>query len=239
MIEYEWESDLANIAYTEEYIKYFDERCAEKQNGAVLRENADRSAGMGYILREHIFEKGGFDSICSCTLVSPEGRELFEFRTIQCTLHRVIIIKGKPYFFYTDDLYGYNVVRLEDMKEFRYFPKASFGQDDFRETFIWTDVIFNEETGLLAAEGCYWACYYEVMLYEIPDIMSQFTGICCPREFCGYDYYDISDEKTRWEDSVLVISCDTAGSDDDEVQDIQLKLSVKDCMSHMHKVYQK
>lgn len=241
-IEYEWELDLKNTAYYDEYRKKFDDYCAEVLADGVFSDVREKNVGEGYVLSIcHIcIEKDGkacISKLSECVLKTADGKEVFRFKAIERTLSKVIAIDGELYFFYTDNLYGYNVLRLSDMAEYRYFPKASSSFGEFRETFIWTDFVYNAKEHIFAVEGCYWACYYETMLYRIPDVMKPFTEICCPREFLDCDFYDLANtEPVKWIDDVLEINCSEAEKDDDELGNVIFRITKQEYTDNMHKV---
>lgn len=193
--DFEWDKDLENIAYKESHIKYCKEYCDEFFSDGTPDHECTVELEFGYTAKETMYIKKLSDTVikdCSKWIIyGADGKELFKFNAMQCTLCKAIDIDGRRYLIYNDNLYGYNVLRLDDMREYRYFPKASeYSSDSFTETFIWTDISYNAENHIIAVYGCYWAAPYEFMLYRISDIMKPFTGICYPLELLGWDCYD-------------------------------------------------
>ena len=250
---YEWDIPLDNIAYDEGYMRGFEAYCAEVFAEGALNSEHDIDVGYGYTAKQHYYEKHITDiSVKDCSkweLISPDGECIFRYKAPDSTLHQVIEADGELYYFYNDNLYGYNVLRLSDMKELRYFPKGSDNlgaypaREDYTETFIWTELSYNSENQVMAVHGCYWAGPYELMLYYIPDIMEPFERLCYPLEFLDCDYYDTADkEPFHWEGNALVINCCEIyrKEDDSDERDSypggRFVISMQEYMEHMHDV---
>ncbi len=95
-------------------------------------------------------------------LLAPDGRELYTWRNLHNNgdFRRLIRHKnGRHYLVFRRDLYGYSVLEVETGRTMHYVPAESYPerQEDFRETFIWTDAHYDPDSSLLAAPGCYWA----------------------------------------------------------------------------------
>lgn len=213
----EWQEDLSNIAYDESYIKAFRDFCREVEADGEPDSESNYELEYGYFVkcRSYIKHLDEFKVKQSSqwSLFTKDGKEKFSFKAAECTLHTVIEISGKRYFIYNDNLYGYNVLRLDDMSEFRYFPRtsASCGAypigEDYVETFIWTELSYNPQNSFMAVHGCYWAGPYEIMLYKIEDIMKPITEICYPLDFVGCDYYDTETVNPfAWSGTDLIIN---------------------------------
>lgn len=242
-----WHEDLTNIAYRKSYIDGFEKYCNEVFSEGVYEEYCTVQAGHGYTLKYRLCTKYVTDiKVKECSeyeLYSPDGRKIFSYNAPESTLHTVTEINGTLYYIYNDNLYGYNVLQLSDMAEYRYFPKASdsFGaypvRQDYDETFIWTELFYNPDNNILAVHGCYWASPYEVMLYHIPDIMKPFDAIGCPREFSGYQYYDTADkEPVIWNKNELIINYCEAYADETDFPSGQLVFTEEEYMKYMYKL---
>ena len=75
----------------------------------------------------------------------------------------IIHKNGREYLVFRQDLYGYSVLDIEKRSIMQFFPEYSL---DMGETFIWTDIHYNQANNILAVEGCYWAWPYSVQLYR-------------------------------------------------------------------------
>ena len=233
---YDWNKDLTNIACTESYLNEFKNFCSEVFTDGTLSDERTFDAGSGYTAYVKHITDIRIKTASEWELFNPNGESIFRYSATDCTLHKITEIDGRLYFIYNDNLYGYNVLRLDDMKEYRYFPKASF-KDSFAETFIWTDIFYNPNNRLLAVYGCYWACPYEVMLYRVPDIMKPFTEICYPTEFLACDYYDTAnDNAVSWEENELVINYFEKYCDGEEYPSGQFRIPEAEYQSRMHTV---
>jgi hypothetical protein len=74
---------------------------------------------------------------------------------------------GFEYLIFRRDLYGYSILNLNSLKVFHYIPKVAILPD--KESFIWTEVSYSGNSNFLAVEGCYWACPYEIMIFDISN----------------------------------------------------------------------
>lgn len=73
---------------------------------------------------------------------------------------------GRKYLVFRKELYGYCVLDLNTMTDYQYYPEESFRGG---ETFIWTGTHYNKNTNLLVAEGCYWACPFELFVVDFSE----------------------------------------------------------------------
>lgn len=82
---------------------------------------------------------------------------------------------GKHYLIFREDLYGYSVLEIETGRTMHYIPEKSWPLDGRRgeETFIWTNVAYDEATNLLAVWGCYWACPNSMVFLDFSDPLTE------------------------------------------------------------------
>lgn len=164
---------MSNAAYSESYLA-FRRRCLQT---FTLENRVDREglfpaklAFEEFTLHRTFYEarlpncavhgsdctlyKAG-QAVCSWQSVNNDGDF---YRLIH---HR----NGQRYLIFRQDLYGYSVLSLENFSLFQYLPGEAWpeGAEKFQETFIWTDIMYSAETGLLAAAGCFWAAPMEVI----------------------------------------------------------------------------
>ena len=82
--------------------------------------------------------------------------------TIRCNdayvFHGWVTREGRDYLLCPEDFQGQSVVDLADGR----VEGFSTGEDDF----IWTEFHPSRDASLLAILGCYWACPYEVVVYD-------------------------------------------------------------------------
>src|SRR5262249_37605987 len=69
---------------------------------------------------------------------------------------------GDDYLLCGEDYQGYSVINLTTGKSNVYFPDTGCGGSGF----CWTAVYPSPDCLMLAVEGCYWACPYEVVFYD-------------------------------------------------------------------------
>lgn len=242
MPEYEWELDMSNIADSTEYKDGLRRRIDDVKKHCGEPKKTEKSLD-GYTLRCSSFSAAenniGY-SCCEYTLM--KGDELlYSYEAIGASrINEIIGINGTDYFFHACGLYGYNVYNIKTGNCFQYFPKASenyvvTGNEKFKETFIWTDIHYNEKNGILAAGGCYWACPYRVLLYEMPDPEKEFLRIADPYAFIGGDNVYIEDiDFVRWDGTDLVLKCSISYDDGDTFEDKEIIISEEKYMSEMY-----
>lgn len=69
---------------------------------------------------------------------------------------------GRDYLLCGEDYQGYTVVDLTTAESIVYFPDAGFDGVGF----CWTAVYPSPDRLVLAVDGCFWACPYEVVLFD-------------------------------------------------------------------------
>ncbi len=174
---------MSNAAYTESYLA-FRQRCL----AAFTLENRVERAGLRPV--EQQFEEFTLRTVFyeamlpNCAVHGSDcrlfknGREIFSWQSVNNDgdFYRLIHHQnGRRYLVFRQDLYGYSVLSLADFSLFQYFPKGSWpeGPEKFQETFIWTDVSYSAETGLLAVAGCFWAAPMEVVCLPFDEPMAE------------------------------------------------------------------
>jgi hypothetical protein len=214
------EIDLTNVAYTKEYQEYQKNNeqifCAEYFEGKEKIELSEK-----YDI-EKSYYVGEFDYVISGTencLMDKEGNILYTYRNINddaefCTIiyHR----DGNEYMIFRSELYGYSVLNLDTLKDFHYVPSQSFKVQG-GETFIWTEIFYNNINNILAVSGCYWACPYSIVLVDCSEPM--LPGI---KQIDIHDKLDSNYEKyddidfVKWNNTDLVLKALNAEIEKDE-----------------------
>lgn len=72
---------------------------------------------------------------------------------------------GLDYLLCGEDYQGYNVIDLAGGRNVLTFPEAAYKGGGF----CWTAVHPSPSGRTLAVEGCYWACPYELVFYDLPE----------------------------------------------------------------------
>ena len=101
---------------------------------------------------------------------------IFEWRFTGASSRKASIIhhaNGKTYLLFYEDLYGYSVLDLLSMQSIHYIPQESHDTDEsrFEETVIWVVPHYDQQSSLLAVEGCIWAAPYTVLVVDFSDPM--------------------------------------------------------------------
>ena len=81
----------------------------------------------------------------------------------QCT-HAWVSRSGVDYLLFPECLEGQSVMDLTNRRVAGFFSKE--------ETFIWCVITLSPDEDKIAIEGCYWACPYEVTIYDFRDPMT-------------------------------------------------------------------
>lgn len=185
---------MKNVAYGDEYVTYFDRMGAVFCRENVVGEKVIHLSPP-YLLKKRSYagsvEEYGIHG-SECDLLDGSGRLLYTIRNLNEAGEFFRVIRhgdGREYLVFRRDLYGYSVFCMNTMEDFHFIPEKSFLGG---ETFIWTDVFYNKENGLLAVSGCFWACPCGILLVDFSqplqgvgewvDVQGQLEG--------GYDRYD-------------------------------------------------
>lgn len=135
----------------------------------------------------------------------------FYYSSFHETAVQVLSAPEGLYFFYTEGLYGYSVLRLSDMEQMHYVPRGNSG-----ESFIITDLHYCSENRIAAAGGCFWAYPYDVALIDLsepmkePEKMTTLFPIVNPEH--DYDRFEDIDF-VRWEKGGRLIVRTDAGEE--------------------------
>ena len=196
-----------NAAYKEAYLHYresfssiFNEEHREERKGIPETAALDD----GFSLRSRYYTgtlKGNIHAVIH-DIVGEDGTVLLSWTNLDddgdfCRLihHR----NGKRYLVFREDLYGCSIFCVETGAVFRYLPACVWPdkQEEFQESFIWTDAVYDRESGLLAVTGCFWACPNDVMILDFEDPFTEPEGIngyeLMDREYDLYDDIEFSD----------------------------------------------
>jgi len=204
-------NEFDNIYHTDEYRRFMVQK--EENISDLCREERTIRLDMGYSLWVGEFaHRSGSDCSYRCRLFSPEGKMIYGYTFYYSSFHETAVqVLSAPeglYFFYTEGLYGYSVLRLSDMEQMHYVPRGNSG-----ESFIITDLHYCSENRIAAAGGCFWAYPYDVALIDLsepmkePEKMTTLFPIVNPEH--DYDRFEDIDF-VRWEKGGrLIVRTDT------------------------------
>lgn len=244
MQKYEHKLDMSNIADNNEFKNSFCRQTEKikKQCGSYKISQKELD---GFTLQCRHFSNDKNSMSCNCceyTLMDGDV-PLYSYDSIDAShINEIVRIGETNFFFYMSGLYGYNVYNIRTGNCFHYFPKASEGyitKKDFEETFIWTDIHYNERNGILAAGGCYWASPYKVMLYNIPDPEKMFVGIAdADAFFDDKDAYIEDIDFVSWNGNDLVLKYSISYDDGDTFEEREICIPEERYMSEMRRAGQ-
>lgn len=125
-------------------------------------------------------------------IVSKNGREIADIKRNYSSFWHTWVDhpNGKKYLLCGEDYQGYSVVNLTDETYQAYLPEAAHKGYGF----CWTEAKAPPSGKLLAVAGCYWACPYEIVIYDFstPDILpyKEIARIDLNGEFKGWQDED-------------------------------------------------
>ncbi|GHU57678.1 hypothetical protein FACS189444_0150 [Spirochaetia bacterium] len=209
-----YNTDLTNIAYSENYINYrdrvinlvFSERNKTDENELI-------NDGLKIISNIYNTVSDDKNYFCNNVKVFINDKLIHNYFNLYTQLFFCKNIKyknGKNYLFYKEDLYGYSVLDIETNIVFNYYPKATF--ENNIETFIGTDIHYNNGN-LFAVGGCIWACPYDTLIIKINNPMEMFSEFISIHQMLdkGYKKYEdidfieweVSNIKLKFENTEL------------------------------------
>lgn len=215
------EFSYKNIYGTEKYNKFMD-RQRYVMDDKFLVETKNRELSDGFSLeissyeereqRENNFVRLAY--VQKCTLKNS-GKIIYEYCCFD-SYHFVFkeIIRhrnGHRYYFFKVDLYGISCLDVDTMEVYSYIPEGYEHDEKYMcgESFIITDVHYDEKSNLIAYGGCYWAGLYDTMVGDLsnpldfnPHLVSMREVFDPDSDFC----YEIDFKK--WKDSRLYVTCD-------------------------------
>lgn len=201
--------NMENVAYSQDYSRYRQEKTVVFHARNMLREETIMLSS-GYQLKRQYYqgEVGNYTLYATeNTLLDKSAAVVYRWQNLYNTGEFCKIIEhsnGNQYMIFRSDLYGYSVLDLATLQDFHYYPSGSFPTG---ETFIWTDVFYNETNNVLAVSGCYWACPFGILLVEFSNPMKEPGVWADVQEHLtdGYDKYDDMDFM-EWRGSDLILS---------------------------------
>jgi hypothetical protein len=199
--------DLTNIAYSNEYIERKNKIINFSYNQINKTNEKETFSGN---LKRIITEYDGKEYFCSNNKVYQENTFIFEYFNLyhhEFFCKKIKYNNGREYIFYKTDLYGYNVFEMDTQKTFDYFPKCSFMENGI-ETFIGTDIYFNQNNNIFAVDGSYWSCPTDTLLIKIDNPLKEYEKYINIHSIIdeGYEKYD-DIAFMKWENNDIKIQC--------------------------------
>lgn len=207
--------NMKNVAYTSEYLKTFSDTYlkAITPGCSVEEEQKELGNGISILSKTSIYMYYPDNSQIQHRVFGSENTifrnntEIYSFKTINDDSRSKVFThrNGHEYIFFKKNLYGYSILDLSAMRDFDYFPVASF---PVGETFIWCEPFYNPINNMIAVDGCFWAGPYGVILVDFNDPLSSSQQI----EVSGYmeqiyhDNYDCTFH--AWNGTDLILTND-------------------------------
>jgi hypothetical protein len=202
--------DLTNIASSNEYKEFKNKIIEIAYNDINKNKVTEVTEGD---LKRIITEYRSIDKKYYCSnnkVYNKENIYIFEYFNLyhhHFFCNKIKYKNGKEYIFYKSSLYGYNVFEIDTQETFDYYPKCSFGENSI-ETFIGTDIHFNEDNNIFAVGGCYWACPVDTFLVKIDDPLKQYEKYVNIHSIIDKEYENYDDIIfIRWEGNDIKLKC--------------------------------
>ncbi|MDE6539426.1 MAG: hypothetical protein K2K66_04485 [Ruminococcus sp.] len=119
---------------------------------------------------------------------------------------------GHRYYAFHIDLYGISYLDVDTLEVYHYIPEGYKHEEKHMcgESFIITDIHYDEKSNLIAYGGCYWAAPYGVMVGDFSDPLNFNPHLVSLRDILGFGYYLYDDvDFKEWKDNKLYIMCDS------------------------------
>jgi hypothetical protein len=113
----------------------------------------------------------------------------------------------------------------KDNKDYLLFPEAQGGQSVFdveerklfsfysgEDPFIWTGILISPDKTKLAVEGCYWACPFELVIYDCTDLTA-LPYPCLHRQIIDTEF-----QIKEWADDTTILFTSSKG----EIQRVKI-----------------
>lgn len=141
-------NEFDNIYHTDEYRRFMVQK--EENISDLCREERTIPLDLGYSLwRGEYAHRTDNGRSYRCRLFSPEGKMIYGYTFYYSSFHETAVqVLSAPeglYFFYTEGLYGYSILRLSDMAAMNYVPRDS--------SFAITDLHYCRENRIAAVSG--------------------------------------------------------------------------------------
>lgn len=140
---------------------------------------------------------------------------------------------GHRYYLFKIDLYGISCLDVDTLEVYNYIPEGYEHKEEYMcgESFIITDVHYDEKSNLIAYGGCYWADISDVMAGDFSEPMNfnphlvSLNGILDPEfDLCQ----DI--DFMEWKNDRLYVICDDKKEESvsiNQLKDMINKLTMK------------
>lgn len=147
--------------------------------------------------------------------VLKNGLEIYSFLNDddQVVLRNPLILhsNGRRYLAFHVGLYGISYLEPDSGEVYHYIPEGH--THDYRlpygESFIITDIHYDEKSNLAAYGGCYWAGPSEVFVGDLQNPLQYDPHLVRIHELLDPEWEEIDDiDFVRWDADTLVVSCD-------------------------------
>lgn len=172
----------------------------------------EQNAGCGYTLRTtdyYAVDRNSGIELRKGVLLK-DNEEIFSYQEYDVSPKNAAQVirhsSGREYFLFKEDLYGMSVLDIASGEIYHHIPAGEQHDKDYHcgESFIITDIHYDEASDLIALGGCFWACPYDVMVADFSDPMSYDPRFTSVHLFTDPDYADITNvDFVSWEVGIL------------------------------------
>lgn len=118
---------------------------------------------------------------------------------------------GHRYYPFHVDLYGISFLDVDTLEVYNYIPEGYEHKEEYRcgESFIITDIHYDEKSNFIAYDGCYWACPNDVMAGDFSNPLDFNPHLISMRDIIDpdHDMYNNIYFK-EWKNNRLYVLCD-------------------------------
>ncbi len=205
-----WVKELEKSAYVECAEYFNDEETHELEDGfslniksyADIEERNPQYKIMKASLRRCELFKNGKSVYCWADTDSSNPREFFDF------VHHS---NGHRYFPFHINLYGISYLDLDSGEVYHYIPEGYRHPAEwtYGESFIVTGVFYDNETNIIAYEGCYWGGPNDVMVGDFSEPLNYDPHLISIHEIIDPEWEEVDGiDFARFEGGELVVKCD-------------------------------
>lgn len=189
-------------------------------SGEYEEDTKEYDAGCGYTLRTtdyHAVDRNSGTELHITVLkgvLLKDGEEIFSYRAYDGSPKNAAQVirhsSGREYFLFKENLYGMSVLDIASGGIYHHIPAGEQHDKDFPcgESFIITDIHYDEASDLIALGGCFWASSYGVMVADFSDPMNYSPHFVNLLELAMLQYPQFFDmDFSDWDNANKKLNC--------------------------------
>ncbi|MBQ9936431.1 MAG: hypothetical protein IJO70_11345 [Lachnospiraceae bacterium] len=218
--------DYTNVYGSEKYNEYIKEYlCLEDEKYFEDEYVIEISHEFSLVQKNYLHEDGMKRISMSRNYLQRNGENIYSYilvdghhRPYKQLIHHK---NGHRYYPHHVDLYGISYIDVDTLEVFNYMPRGY--DNDYGlvcgESFIIVSVHYDENTNLVAYEGCYWAGTYDVMVGDLSNPLDFNPRLISIHKMLDSEYEEFDDvDFGSWNKDSLSVKID-----DREVRSIEIE----------------